>query len=206
MESGTRKTHPLVLIAAFCVIALCLVGIGVLTGVIPTSRAPSPSPVSPAVAETPQAVEAGKPPSEPMPTSTAVGSGTSPAPLGAPAAAPLKKPVRTCRECGVVTSIRAVEVKTPASGLGAVAGGVAGAIIGYQFGAGKGKTVATAAGVGGGALAGHQVEKQVRKSRYYVVTVKMENGTRQKVRVDKEPDYRIGDKVKVVEGSIIPRG
>src|SRR5215472_14343860 len=72
-----------------------------------------------------------------------------------------------CETCGVVESVTYQEKKGEASGAGAVVGGVAGGVIGHQIGSGRGNTVATIAGAGLGALAGNQVEKNVKKKSYY---------------------------------------
>ena len=42
---------------------------------------------------------------------------------------------------------------------GAVVGGLVGGLLGNQVGGGKGKTLATVAGVAGGAYAGHEIQK-----------------------------------------------
>ncbi|MCE7878668.1 MAG: hypothetical protein DYH14_15390, partial [Betaproteobacteria bacterium PRO3] len=43
--------------------------------------------------------------------------------------APLAAAAATCADCGVVTSLRYVEEKGQASGVGAVAGGVVGGVV-----------------------------------------------------------------------------
>ena len=52
---------------------------------------------------------------------------------------PLAQP---CLDCGVVESIKIVELKGEGTGIGVVTGGVAGAAVGNQIGQGKGKTLA----------------------------------------------------------------
>src|SRR5438034_11788643 len=81
-----------------------------------------------------------------------------------------------CATCGTIQSIRYVEQKGQGSGAGAVVGGVVGGVVGHQFGSGRGNTVATIAGAGVGALAGNEVEKNVKKKSYYVVTIRLDNG------------------------------
>ena len=76
----------------------------------------------------------------------------TPAPAPATAAA-------QCTDCGVVQSVRFVEVKGQSSGVGMVAGGVLGGVLGHQIGSGRGNTVATIAGAAGGAYVGNEVEK-----------------------------------------------
>jgi outer membrane lipoprotein SlyB len=131
--------------------------------------------------------------------------------LGSPALAqaPAAPPQRTsaappaagnCVDCGVVRSVRAVEKKGEASGVGAVAGGVLGGVIGHQFGSGRGNTAATIAGAGAGAYAGHQVEKNRNTKRSWSVSVRMDNGTSRTFTYANKPDFREGDRVKALDG------
>ena len=106
---------------------------------------------------------------------------------------------RTCATCGTLESIRYVEQKGQASGGGAVVGGVLGGVVGHQFGSGRGNTVATIAGVG--ALAGNEVEKNVKKTSYYTLTVLLDNGKRQTVSQSAKPNFREGDRVRIVDGN-----
>ncbi|MEP6942050.1 MAG: glycine zipper 2TM domain-containing protein [Betaproteobacteria bacterium] len=107
----------------------------------------------------------------------------------------------SCATCGTIQSIRYVEQKGRGSGAGAVAGGVLGGVVGHQFGSGRGNTVATIAGVGVGAVAGNEVEKNVKKKSYYVVTVRLDNGGSKSVTQSATPALREGDRVKVVDGN-----
>jgi len=113
---------------------------------------------------------------------------------------PSPAPVAVCNTCGVVESVRYVQKQGEASGLGAVAGGVVGGVLGHQIGSGRGNTVATIAGAGAGAYAGHQVEKNVKKKSYYVVTVRLDSGRRQSITLGAKPAFHQGDRVKVVDG------
>ena len=108
---------------------------------------------------------------------------------------------RTCATCGTLESIRYVEQKGQASGGGAVIGGVLGGVVGHQFGSGRGNTVATIAGVGVGAVAGNEVEKNVKKASYYTLTVRLDNGKRQTVSQSAKPSFREGDRVRIVDGN-----
>jgi outer membrane lipoprotein SlyB len=108
---------------------------------------------------------------------------------------------KSCTTCGTIESIRYVEEKGQGSGAGAVVGGVLGGVVGHQFGSGRGNTVATVAGVGVGALAGNEVEKNVKKKSYYVVTVRLDNGNQQSVSQGAKPAMKAGDRVKIVDGN-----
>lgn len=115
--------------------------------------------------------------------------------------APATPALNSCTTCGTIESIRYVEEKGQGSGVGAVAGGVVGGVVGHQFGSGRGNTVATIAGVGVGALAGNEVEKNVKKKTYYVVTVRLDNGNKQSISQAPKPAMKVGDRVKIVDGN-----
>ena len=149
-----------------------------------------PAEVAPAPAPAPE-------PAPPKPVAQA-----KPKPAPAPAPPP---PPKVCNECGVIASIEAVKEKGAGSGAGAVMGGVLGGVIGHQFGKGTGKDVATAAGAIGGAVAGHQVEKSVRSTTHYVVSVSMETGGYQTVNLPTPEGYTVGQRGKVVGGGLQPR-
>lgn len=97
------------------------------------------------------------------------------APAASPPVAPVVKAV--CAQCGTVVSATAVQQDGTGSGVGVVAGGVLGAVVGNQFGGGTGKTVATVLGAVGGGYAGNEVEKRMKKVTVYDVSVRMEDGS-----------------------------
>lgn len=108
-----------------------------------------------------------------------------------------------CNTCGRVEAVNVQTVAGEGSGLGAVAGGVAGALLGNQVGRGTGKKVATVAGAAGGAFAGHQVEKYAKSGKRYDVVVRMEDGSTRTFPYDAEPGFSAGQRVRVVEGKLL---
>lgn len=103
-----------------------------------------------------------------------------------------------CPDCGVVESVNQVK---DASGIGAAAGAIAGGLLGNQVGKGKGRTLATIAGAVGGGVAGHYGEKYLRKR--WDVVVMLDDGTHKTVSFDTQPDFAVGDKVKVVDNNLV---
>ena len=86
-------------------------------------------------------------------------------------------PVRSvCGNCGTVESATPIQREGSGTGLGAVAGGVLGAVVGNQMGGGNGRTAATVLGALGGGWAGNTVEKKMKKETLYQVRVRMEDG------------------------------
>ena len=82
-----------------------------------------------------------------------------------------------CAVCGRIESVQAVQHATPATGVGAVAGGVLGAVVGNQVGKGAGRTAATVLGAVGGGYVGHTVEQRTRTQTVYEVRVRMDDGS-----------------------------
>jgi outer membrane lipoprotein SlyB len=93
--------------------------------------------------------------------------------------------------------VNVVEVAGKESGAGVVIGGAVGGLIGNQVAQPKDKELATLAGAVGGAVAGHYIEKNMKKSKAYDVVVKLENGEERTLRHTVAPAVVAGDKVKI---------
>ena len=121
------------------------------------------------------------------------------------AQAPAPRPV-ACADCGTVEAVTPVQrqgdvngvaVGDTTIGLGTVAGGVVGGLLGNQVGGGSGKTAMTVLGVAGGAFAGNQIEKNMKKVTVYQVRVRMNDGSTRNVEVSSS--IPVGSRV-IVEG------
>ena len=77
------------------------------------------------------------------------------------------------------------------------------AVVGHQVGQGSGNTIATILGAGGGALAGNAVEKNVKKSVSWKVTVDMSDGSTRTFSFANQPNYAAGDRVRVSNGQLV---
>lgn len=108
-----------------------------------------------------------------------------------------------CPACGVVESVRTVELRGEASGVGAVTGGLTGAVLGSTMGRGNGNTAMTIIGAAGGALAGNEIEKNVKKHYAYRITVRMNDGSVRTLSQLTPPAFVAGDKVRVVDGNLM---
>jgi outer membrane lipoprotein SlyB len=197
MKIPSTRLHPLLAVAAIAIIIFSVAGVAAIFGKIPGAESKSGEPFAQSTNVLPNS-------SRPIPTDP-----VSPTaheriqPYAQPyAQAPAPAP---CADCGVIESIRVAEVKGQASGVGAVAGGVVGGLIGNQIGHGTGRTVATIAGAGGGAYAGHQIEKNVKKHAVYRVTLRMDDGALRTVSQREAPAYAVGDRVRVSNGRITER-
>ncbi|MDC6160793.1 glycine zipper 2TM domain-containing protein [Achromobacter xylosoxidans] len=215
-ESPRRGLHPLVAAAAIAVIVMCSVGVAAVMGWLPTPSAtphaedpalaqPGPeaanlAPAQPATPGQPQA-PAARPPAQAQ-AQQAQAQGR-PAPAPAPAA-------QACRNCGVVESIRQVQVPVKDNSdhlVGTIAGGVAGGVVGNQFGGGNGKTALTVLGAVGGALAGREVERNIRQQQtvtHYELTVRMNDGSSRQFRSAQPFAFASGDHVRVENNQLLP--
>lgn len=116
------------------------------------------------------------------------------APQQVAAAAPV------CASCGVVDGYSAVQVKSQNNGVGAVAGGLGGALVGSKI-AGRGNhTLGGAIGAVGGGLLGNVIESHERTSTVYDVRVRMADGSVRTVRQASIPN--VGQRVNV-EGNTL---
>jgi outer membrane lipoprotein SlyB len=123
----------------------------------------------------------------------------------APVYAPQPMAQARCYDCGEVAAVNAIEQKGEGSWIGPVAGGVGGAILGKQMGKGSGNTIMTILGAAGGAYAGHKVEQKVRTTTRWDVVVRMEDGSTRTVSAAEQPLWRVGDRVRVNNGTLEPQ-
>jgi outer membrane lipoprotein SlyB len=215
---AVKSTHPILIIAGIAVTVFSLAGVAAIMGWIPTSTgqnsaAPLAQLEQPKAAAEP-AKEARAPAAHPAkPHASAPAHRTAPVqvaraePRAQIAQTPPPPPVRViCRECGVVDGIHEVERGGKASGGGAIAGGIGGAVVGHQMGSGRGNTAMTVLGAVGGALAGNAIEKKVNTSKEWEILVKFEDGSTKIITTPTAPAWRVGDKVKVIDGVIQSNG
>lgn len=118
---------------------------------------------------------------------------------------------QVCHTCGVVESSVAVQrqgrvngIGNSQIGVGTVAGGVLGAVLGNQVGGGSGRTAATVLGAAGGAYAGNAVEKNMKKVTVYETRVRMNDGTYRTI--EQGSAIASGTRVHVEGNSIRVRG
>jgi outer membrane lipoprotein SlyB len=224
---AVKSTHPILIIAGIAVTVFSLAGVAAIMGWIPSSKgqnANTPAPI--AQLEAPQApVEAPRAAPEPAKEVHAPAAHVAKPkprthvakqepvriakaePQPQVAQIPPPPPARIiCRECGVIDGIHEVEKAGEGSGGGAIGGAIVGGVAGHQMGSGRGNTVMTVLGALGGAVAGNAVEKKVKTTKEYEVLVKFEDGNTRIITMPAAPAWRVGDKVKVVNGVIESNG
>ncbi len=222
METNIKRLHPLLTLAAVSLTAFSAVGVAALTGLIPHSKAKEEAQptvqmqaeapnVESVPAAAPAPVAAPKPVKKhvahaatpkPVETVTVPGFG-APAPVAqAPQVIETPKPVVKPGVLGTVVAVREVEQKGEGKGLGAVGGGLAGAVLGHNIG--DHNKLVTILGAAGGAFVGNQVEKQARATKHWELTVRYDDGTTQTFASEAQPFWHQGDRVRLYEGRLQP--
>jgi outer membrane lipoprotein SlyB len=214
METNSRL-HPLLTAAAISVTVFSAVGVATLTGLVPPSIGSQKEavlelpkevakPVEPAITHpvAPKKAAVARP-AKPRTSEPVVYREFAEERRLAQAEAP--KPVVQPGNLATVQSVR--EVKDPGqhTGLGPIAGGIAGAVLGDQIG-GKGNTrkVLTVLGAAGGAYAGREIEKHARATKHWEIDVRRDDGVQETVRSDVAPPYQPGERVRLIEGRLQP--
>ena len=202
--AGARRSpallYPTLLIAGIAVIIASMLGIAAMTGLLPRAQSQS---VAQSVDARAAGGSEGKAAAKTVTSKTTSANATVKTP-GSKTAPPAVAAAR-CTDCGVVDSVRAVEVKGEGSGLGAVAGGVVGGILGNQVGGGRGRTAMTVVGAGAGAYAGHEVEKNMKKNVSYEIRVRMDDNSYRTFQ-STQPGVGVGQRVKVRDGQLVSAG
>ncbi|MEQ1667924.1 MAG: glycine zipper 2TM domain-containing protein [Sulfuriferula sp.] len=194
MNSSKGILYPVLLISGITVTLFSLLGIATITGWIPKANSQDTMPMS-RIVENP---------------ATNVLS----VPYGEAQAEQRKRfsqqqrvaPATVCHSCGMVTAIRTTVIAAKPTGIGAVAGGVLGAVVGNQIGAGNGRTAMTIVGVASGAYAGNEVEKRSKSQLRYSVHVRLDGGGYRTFYLNHAPDYSEGQRVRIVQGHPVPSG
>jgi len=173
METQAGKSlHPLIWVAGVVLIVFCGAGVAAMMGWIGSGKA-EPSPIS--------AVDKTRAPDRPH-------------------VAPKVQHVAICSECGVVQSVTEVDTKGKGSGAGAVGGAVVGGVVGHQVGEGDDRKIGAVVGAVAGGLLGNEIEKEVRTTKSFDITVRFDDGSSRVLNEANATSWRVGDKVKVVNG------
>ncbi|ANN65089.1 glycine zipper 2TM domain-containing protein [Bordetella bronchialis] len=228
---GRRGLHPLVAAASVCVIALCAVAIAAIMGWLPTPNAqqegahaqaasaagPEDANLAPLPATQPQAGAAATPQAAAAPSAAgtpprvaqAPAQTTAPRPQN-PAPAPQQSAAAACPQCGVVVSVNTVQVPVQNQSepiVGTVAGGVVGGVVGNQFGGGHGKTALTVLGAVGGALAGREIERNIKQQQTvtrYQLVARTNDGRTHTFHSATPFQYAPGQAIRVENNQLLP--
>ena len=105
-----------------------------------------------------------------------------------------------CATCGVIDGYSAVQVKGQNNGVGAVAGGLGGALVGSKIAGRSNHTLGGVIGAVGGGLLGNAIESHERTATVYDVRVRMADGSVRTIRQSTVPN--VGQRVNV-EGNTL---
>nr|WP_232464663.1 glycine zipper 2TM domain-containing protein [Bordetella genomosp. 8] len=221
--AARRGLHPLVAIASVCVIALCAVATAAIMGWLPTPKAQQEGRDQTAsVAQGPEDANlAPLPAGQGQPAAQAAASASGRAAAASTpqrvAQAPATQPpssqqqaAAACPQCGVVVSINTVQVPAQNNGepiVGTVAGGVVGGVVGNQFGGGHGRTALTVLGAVGGALAGREIERNIKQQQTvtrYQLVARTNDGRTHTFHSATPFQYSPGQAIRVENNQLLP--
>lgn len=209
IENPRRGLHPLVAAAAIAVIVMCAVGVAAVMGWLPSPSA-NPHADAPLAGAGPESANLAPAPQAAVPPAPAPAQTGRPASAAAPRPAAPAPAQQACQSCGVVESVRQVQVPVKDNSdhlVGTIGGGVVGGVVGNQFGGGSGKTALTVLGAVGGALAGREVERNIRQQQtvtHYELTVRMGDGSARQFRSAQPFAFASGDRVRVENNQLLP--
>lgn len=217
IQNSRSGLHPLVAAAAIAVIVLCAVGVAAVMGWLPTPSA-NPHADTPVVEAGPEdanlapapGAQPGQQQAQQAQQSAPQTQQARPASASAPRAAAPAPAKQACQSCGVVETIRQVQVPVKDNSdhlVGTIGGGVVGGVVGNQFGGGSGTTALTVLGAVGGALAGREVERNIRQQQtvtHYELTVRMSDGSARQFRSAQPFAFASGDHVRVENNQLLP--
>lgn len=211
-NNNSKRIHPLVAAAAVGVLLVSLVGVAAMTGILPNSNSASSQKEAIAALEKDAADKAAEAQAAEDKANQARKEADERQAAANKADKQAKRESDTkvaqaqiCYDCGRIESVRAVQSQAKPSGVGVVGGAVVGGLLGNQIGGGNGKTLATVAGAVGGGYAGNEIEKRTRTETTYQVRVRMEDGKMRTFPYDNQPNWREGDRVRVVDGYLRSR-
>lgn len=209
IENPRRGLHPLVAAAAIAVIVMCAVGVAAVLGWLPSPSA-NPHADAPVAGAGPESANLAPAPQAAVPPAPAPAQTGRPASAAAPRPAAPAPAQQACQSCGVVEAVRQVQVPVKDNSdhlVGTIGGGVVGGVVGNQFGGGSGKTALTVLGAVGGALAGREVERNIRQQQtvtHYELTVRMSDGSARQFRSAQPFAFASGDRVRVENNQLLP--
>lgn len=107
-----------------------------------------------------------------------------------------------CTTCGVIDGYSIVKVQGQNNGVGAVAGGLGGALVGSQIAGRHDRTLGGVIGAVGGGLLGNAIETHQRTVTEYDVRVRMADGSIRTVRQSTVPN--VGQRVNIEGHTLHP--
>lgn len=113
-----------------------------------------------------------------------------------------KKSTHGCADCGTVVTTNRKDEKGSGT-MGAVVGGVGGALAGNAIGH---NTTSTVVGGVGGAVAGNVIGRKLTTRKIWSVQVKMDDGRTRDIDYNTDPQFKQGQRVRVANGTLVRLG
>lgn len=206
MTNSNLRAHPMLIIAGIAVTIFALVGTAAVLGWIPkgqTEEAAAQAKLAQTKADDQAKLDAKEKADIDVKAERAALEAKEKAHRVKVASAEPVRATHSCPNCGTIESVNLVETAGQSTPLGMIAGGVVGGLLGNQVGQGNGRTVATVAGAAGGAYAGNEIEKHVRKTKSYKIVVRLNDGESRVFHQNTDPGFNIGDRVKIENNAIV---
>ena len=99
-----------------------------------------------------------------------------------------------CDNCAVVDSTRTEKRKGKGSGVGAIGGAVAGGVVGNKT---TDSTIGTVGGAAVGGLLGNEIEKRVKRTKVWITTATLKDGSQRKFEAANDPKWAVGTVVEI---------
>jgi outer membrane lipoprotein SlyB len=206
--STKTPMHPLMVIVSLAIILVCGLSAAALLGWLPSSTGHNPDVVvdstvpldkngKPIVDEAAPAKKVAAPSHPRLAAARSTSQSAQHAATASPAA---------CDACGVIAAVNPVETRGQGTAVGTAGGAIVGGLLGNQVGSGNGRKLATVAGAIGGAMAGNTIEGNMKTSRSYDIVVRFNDGSTRTFHQAEQPNWRSGDKVRIVDGAIRSNG
>lgn len=102
---------------------------------------------------------------------------------------------------GTILRVELVTIEGSQSGVGTLAGGAMGGVLGSAVGGGSGRAIATVGGAILGGAAGAAAEKGLTTAQGVELEVELDNGELLMVVQENDAVYRVGDRIRVLRDS-----
>lgn len=195
MDKKNRLLTPLVVAAALSVVAFAGVGVAAITGHLSIKQL-SPNPLAGFAGMSKPSPAVAAPAAKARQKAVARNQAGSAKPIDFRPGTRVASNKAKCGDCGVVDSIRAKEVEK---------GGVIAAGLGDSRSA-EGTRDASGRSSGLTYAALNAAASETRIAVNFVVTLRMEDGTVRTIYENQRPPFSIGERVRLINGSVVPWG
>lgn len=199
MDHKNRLLTPLLVAAAISVVAFASIGIAAITGYLSiTQLSPNPFAGLIGVSKSSPAVATPTLPTQKVKSKALVRGqpGGAGKPINFRTGTRVAGNKSKCEECGVVDSIRAKEIEK--------GGVIVAGLMDSRSAEGTMNASGRSSGLTYAALKGSGSDTRIAVN--FVVTLRMEDGTVRTIYENQRPPFSIGERVRLINGSVVPLG